>query len=173
MRFIRHGQSEFNVVFDRTGRDPGIPDAPLSPLGFRQAEVAAKGLKGQGVTSIISSPYTRALQTATTIAGVLGVGVRAEPLASERRLYSCDIGTPASLLRQEWPQADFSALAEERWWLPAKESHNDLMRRIEAFSVKWGWQDGADGFLVVSHWYFIHGITGCGAGNAEVVRGKI
>ncbi|WP_431268207.1 hypothetical protein [Dankookia sp. P2] len=35
---LRHGQSAFNLHFGATGQDPGIPDAPLTPLGQAQAE---------------------------------------------------------------------------------------------------------------------------------------
>ena len=44
MILLRHGQSEFNRAFGATGRDPGIPDAPLTPLGETQAAAAAEAL---------------------------------------------------------------------------------------------------------------------------------
>ena len=71
MLLIRHGQSKFNEVFSVTRQDPGIPDPELTEEGFRQVREAARLLAGRparGETEIkrlISSPYTRALQTAT------------------------------------------------------------------------------------------------------------
>lgn len=182
MRFIRHGQSAFNVHFDRDGSDPGIADAPLTPHGFHQARKAAEKLAGQGVAMIVSSPYTRALQTASTIAEVLGIGIVAEPMARERRLFSCDIGTPTRVLRAAWPQVDFSAVQHEHWWRfpapadenalpergPAEEQH-EVHRRCDAFMAKWRPQAATRPLLVVSHWYFIHAATGKDVANAEIV----
>jgi len=44
MILLRHGQSEFNLHFSATKRDPGIPDPVLTPLGHEQAEAAAEAL---------------------------------------------------------------------------------------------------------------------------------
>ena len=68
MILLRHGQSEFNLHFTATRRDPGIIDPRLTPLGHDQARQAAEALAGQGIRRIIVSPYTRALQTAAPVA---------------------------------------------------------------------------------------------------------
>jgi len=170
MLFMRHGQSEFNVVFDATGRDPNLPDAALSELGRQQVQKAAENLKDKGITRIISSPYTRALQTASATASLLGLKIHVEPLVGERRVYSCDIGSPASLLKKEWPDVDFSLLTEEKWWIPPKESQADVERRARHFSQQWKERAGSSGLLVVSHWFFIGALTGRDMANAEVIR---
>src|SRR5580692_8646863 len=64
MFLLRHGQSYFNLHFNRTRRDPGIEDPELTPLGVEQARAAAADLADTALTRIIVSPYTRALQTA-------------------------------------------------------------------------------------------------------------
>ena len=43
MILLRHGQSEFNLRFTATRRDPGIEDARLTEYGHYQAEHAARG----------------------------------------------------------------------------------------------------------------------------------
>ena len=68
MILLRHGQSEFNLHYSATKRDPGIEDPRLTPLGHEQAEHAAEALANAGVRRIIASPYTRALQTAAPLA---------------------------------------------------------------------------------------------------------
>ena len=68
MILLRHGQSEFNLHFSATRRDPGIIDPHLTELGRTQAQDAAQALMGQGIERIIVSPYTRALQTARPVA---------------------------------------------------------------------------------------------------------
>jgi precorrin-6x reductase len=41
MILLRHGQSEFNLLFTQTRKDPGIKDPRLTSLGHSQAEAAA------------------------------------------------------------------------------------------------------------------------------------
>jgi broad specificity phosphatase PhoE len=49
MILLRHAQSEFNLHFTATRRDPGIIDPKLTPLGHRQAREAAARLMLQEV----------------------------------------------------------------------------------------------------------------------------
>ena len=56
MLFVRHGQSEFNVVYGATGRDPGIEDPALTDLGQAQIRHSAEALRGLDVDHIVSSP---------------------------------------------------------------------------------------------------------------------
>src|SRR5579862_3611665 len=64
MYLLRHGQSYFNLHFNRTRKDPGIEDPELTPFGVEQARAAAASLAATPLTRIIVSPFTRALQTA-------------------------------------------------------------------------------------------------------------
>jgi len=75
MILLRHGQSEFNLHFTATRRDPGIVDPRLTELGHSQAAEAVRELAGERITRIVTSPYTRALQTAAPIAQALGLTV--------------------------------------------------------------------------------------------------
>lgn len=171
MYFLRHAETEFNTVFDTTGHDPNTPDSKLSPTGLRQAEKVIQKLSHLSIKKIISSPYTRTLQTAAPLAKALGLQIEAEPLVGERRLYSCDIGSPASLLKQKWPEVDFKLLEEmpnsETWWIPLQESAESLDHRVEAFFRKWQGVPEASNVLVVSHWYFIRSFSGRNMANTE------
>src|SRR5690242_6893496 len=91
MILLRHGQSEFNLHFTATRRDPGIVDPRLTPLGHEQAAAAAEVLKEERITRIVVSPYTRALQTAAPVAAALGVPVTVDPIVRERYAFACDI----------------------------------------------------------------------------------
>ena len=92
MILLRHGQSEFNLLFTQTRRDPGIVDPKLTPLGHEQAIAAAETLKGEKIRRIIASPYTRALETAAPVARALGLPVMVNPIVGERYAFACDIG---------------------------------------------------------------------------------
>jgi|SRR5579872_1413731 len=169
MILLRHGQSEFNVVFTATRRDPGIPDPKLTELGHQQAARAAEALAGAGITRIIASPYTRALQTAAPIAQALGLAVQVHPLVRERYAFKCDIGTPRTALAQAWPAHDFSTIAEV-WWPQAEEHATEIAARAASFRAELASQPDWAGTLVVSHWGFILSLTGVSAANGEWLR---
>src|SRR5205823_1132620 len=135
MILIRHGQSEFNRHFSETRQDPGIADAPLTPLGHEQAAAAARALAGQGIARILASPYTRALQTAAPIAEATGASVLVTPTIRERFAFACDIGTPRTELALAWPQHDFSGI-EEVWWPPAREPADSVLERAALFRAE-------------------------------------
>src|SRR3954452_14699386 len=98
MILLRHGQSEFNLHFTATRRDPGIIDPKLTELGHTQAAEAAIALAGEGIRRIIVSPYSRALQTVAPIARLLRVPVIINPIVRERYAFACDVGTPRTEL---------------------------------------------------------------------------
>ena len=68
MILMRHGESEFNVVYKRTRVDPGIRDPKLTPLGRHQVAEASAHLDGRRIARILTSPYTRAIETASIVA---------------------------------------------------------------------------------------------------------
>src|SRR5215813_11396140 len=137
MILIRHGQSEFNVVFSVTRVDPGIPDPRLTELGRSQAAEAAASLAQQDVRRLIASPYTRALETAEIIAAALRVPVEIEPMVRERAAFACDIGSAPADLKQRFPAYAFDHLAHP-WWhdhigLGEPEPESTLLARCETF----------------------------------------
>jgi glucosyl-3-phosphoglycerate phosphatase len=169
MILLRHGQSEFNLHLAQTGRDPGIPDAPLTPLGHAQAERAAEALAGERISRILCSPYTRALQTAAPIARRLGLPVAVTPAVRERFSASCDIGSPCATLALSWPDLDFGGIAEA-WWPPVEEPYDRFTARVALFRAETTALEDWRRLLVVTHWGFIHGMTGRSLDNGEWVR---
>lgn len=169
MILLRHGQSEFNLHFTATKRDPGIPDPALTPLGREQAERAAEALAGQALRRVVVSPYTRALQTAEPIARRLGLPVVVNPIVRERYAFVCDVGTPRTELARSWPGHDFSHI-DEVWWPPVEEPADQVQARAALFRAEMAalpeWADT----LVVSHWGFILSLTGKSLGNGEWLR---
>ncbi len=165
MFLLRHGESEFNRHFGPTGRDPGIVDPPLTPLGEAQAEQAATALAEAGIRRIIVSPYRRALQTALPVARRLGLPLVVSALVRERFAFVCDVGTPRSALARAWPEVDFSALAEV-WWPAAEEPVASLRQRAQEFRTMMAARADWPQTLVVSHWGFIFALVGEHIGNA-------
>jgi broad specificity phosphatase PhoE len=66
--FCRHGQSELN----KAGMRAGQTETPLTEEGRLQAKQAGEAAEFLHVDYIISSPYSRALDTAHIIADVIG-----------------------------------------------------------------------------------------------------
>jgi glucosyl-3-phosphoglycerate phosphatase len=169
MILLRHGQSEFNVVFTATRRDPGIRDPRLTALGQVQAERAAEALAGERIARIIVSPYTRTLQTAAPVARLLGVPVLVSPAVRERFAFTCDIGSPRSALERDWPEHDLSEIAEE-WWPPVEEPVDAIAARAAVFRAEMAALPDWSDTLVVSHWGFILSLTGQSVANGDWLR---
>ncbi len=166
MILLRHGQSEFNVHFTATRRDPGIPDPKLTPLGHEQAAAAAVALGEAGITRILASPYTRALQTAAPIARALRVPIFVNPIVRERYAFTCDIGSPRSALVAAWPEQDFSGI-DDIWWPPVEEPANQVIARASLFRAEMATLPDWSQTLVVSHWGFILSMTGRSMMNGD------
>ncbi len=168
MIVLRHCQSEFNLQFTRTRRDPGIVDPVLTGLGERQAEQAAAALEGTPITRILVSPYTRALQTAVPIARARSLVPVVTPLLRERYAFICDIGSPRSVLQSRWPELGFADL-DEVWWPDAAkngaETEGAVIDRAaffrEAMAAMADWRTT----LVVSHWGFLLALSGISLEN--------
>lgn len=184
MILLRHCQSEFNLHFTRTRRDPGIVDPALTEAGLAQAATVATEICGSetaaacGISRIIVSPYRRALQTAAPIAARLGLTLGVTSLIRERYAFVCDVGSPRSALEREWPGIDFSGL-DEIWWhdgsldeagAPTRESEDSVIERAGRFRTQMAatadWTDA----LVVSHWGFLLALSGRSIENGRWLR---
>ena len=65
---VRHGEQDYTVTEGRGFPGPARELAPLTERGVTQVEAVAKDPRLQGCQLIVSSPYTRALQTPATSA---------------------------------------------------------------------------------------------------------
>jgi broad specificity phosphatase PhoE len=169
MILLRHGQSEFNLHFTATRRDPGIIDPRLTEFGHAQAHDAARQLSGERIRRIITSPYTRALQTVAPIAKALGAPVLVHPIVRERYAFACDVGTPRTELERAWPEHDFSGV-EEIWWPAIEEPEASIVNRAALFRMELAVLPDWSDTLVVSHWGFILCMTGKSATNCQWLR---
>lgn len=75
---IRHGEADYSELMEHHFFGFGRDLAPLSEKGIIQAEETAKDNRLKTAEVIISSPYTRALQTAQIISKNTGIDVRVE-----------------------------------------------------------------------------------------------
>lgn len=75
---VRHGEPDYTPVSEAGLWGFGRAFAPLSEKGIKQAELTAEDERLQKAKIIVSSPYTRALQTAGIISGKTGLAVKVE-----------------------------------------------------------------------------------------------
>ena len=164
MILLRHGESRFNLHYGATRVDPGIADPELTDTGRAQALAAVELMRARGVARLIASPYTRTLETAHIIAEALELPVLIEPLVRERTAFTCDIGTPRSILASRWPQFSFDHL-EERWWNHAEEDEAALKERCARFRATFARAPDWPTIAVITHWGFIRALTSQAVAN--------
>lgn len=86
---VRHAQSEANAGV------PGAPiDCELTPLGRRQAEATGEWLVRADLDLILSSPYIRALETASAIHRATGAPLEAYPPIHEHHIEPFPVAWP-------------------------------------------------------------------------------
>ena len=141
LALVRHGQTDWNAQ----RRLQGSTDIPLNDVGRGQARDAVAVLSGYEWDAIVSSPLSRAAETANLIAAGLGLGVdRRVPDLAERSFgpaegmqagpeldalripggfrgaESEDRQPPAGWPRwKRWPR---SSAAAASWWSPTARS---------------------------------------------------
>ena len=120
---IRHGQSEFNAAAHH-GPDPLIFDAPLTDLGKAQADRVRDEIADLGIRQVISSPLTRAVQTALRIFDGLAP-ISIEPTHREWLTHSCDVGRPPADLARDFPTLSFEHL-DDHWWHRGPTNENNV-----------------------------------------------
>jgi|LGVE01.1.fsa_nt_gb broad specificity phosphatase PhoE len=76
--FVRHGQTNYDAVDERNFIGQGRDLAPLTDLGINQLIETSKDSRLKDSNIIISSPYTRALQSAAIISKEIDVEIRVE-----------------------------------------------------------------------------------------------
>lgn len=101
--FLRHGETDWNAQ----GLSQGNVDVPLNPTGHVQARSAAERLRDRGITTIVSSPLSRARVTAEIVGDALGLPVRIDDGLREVR-FGVQEGQPMSDWFPDWIAGRFT-----------------------------------------------------------------
>ena len=75
---VRHGEADYSEMMEKGFFGFGRDFAPLSRTGVEQVEKTAKDERLKSAQIIVSSPYTRALQTAAIISKETGLKICVE-----------------------------------------------------------------------------------------------
>ncbi|MFP4177927.1 MAG: histidine phosphatase family protein [Acholeplasmataceae bacterium] len=132
---VRHGEPRYDEVIEKGYVGMGYDLAKLSENGIRQAEERAKDPLLRDAEIIISSPYTRALQTAAIISRLTDI-----PLTVENDLHEWMPDTKfifdldANESFQEYLSAKGIRNVSHRYrW----ESYPDLKKRVQLTLIKY------------------------------------
>jgi broad specificity phosphatase PhoE len=176
---IRHGESTFNAFAAESSGDPLHYDARLSKVGEQQVRRAREKLRQVAVELVITSPLTRALQTA---AGLFAdhpssPPILVERLHRERVENSCDVGRSPAILAQEFPNFVLNHLPEVWWYNHGDPDERGIcvepieaveLRAIEFRSLLSLRPERV--IAVVGHGTFFYNLTGQMLANCEVAR---
>lgn len=138
--FVRHGETPPN----RDGLVLGRSDPELTEAGHQQAERLATALAGEDVAAILTSPLTRARQTAAVIASACGI----TPEVDER-LVEVDWGTWEGRSVAKVSSAELERFRAEAGTAPAGESLRAVRDRVVGFCLEALERDGV--VVAVTH----------------------
>lgn len=93
---LRHGQTDWNIDF----RLQGITDIPLNETGLAQAREAAAVLAETKWDVVLSSPLSRAHDTAKIVANELGI----QEIQIEQLLLERSFGEAEGLRHEDWKE---------------------------------------------------------------------
>lgn len=115
---VRHGETDWNLQH----RYQGQADIPLNATGREQARLVADAIGDDGWDAIVSSPLSRAMETARAIAAVAGIdtgAIEQEPDLAERA-YGDAEGLTLAEREARFPDGNWPGL--EEWDDVAKRS---------------------------------------------------
>lgn len=136
--FIRHALSELN----KSGHFAGITDTPLTDEGRQQAKDVAQQIKDLDIDLIVSSPLSRALETAQIIAK--RINYPEDKILTNKMLIERDFG---SLEGKPWsPDLNLDGFSDI-------ETEDTIVERAH-LALKWMRTLESTNILVVSHGTF-------------------
>ncbi|GAA4559486.1 bifunctional RNase H/acid phosphatase [Planotetraspora kaengkrachanensis] len=145
---LRHGETRLSV--DK--RFSGLGDPSLTDVGLAQAEAVASRLsrKPYEIDAIVSSPLTRARQTAEAVAARTGVAVSVEEDLRETDFGAWEGHTFAEI-QKRWPRELAAWLADPEVAPPGGESFATTALRVERARARIIEAHQGRTVLVVSH----------------------
>ncbi len=154
---VRHGLTELN----RDKRVGGRVDVPLIEEGRRQAREARETFDGTPFDVVVSSPLSRALETAEIVAGIRRGDIVIEELCTERSFGEME-GLAAALVRERLPQVHYTRVGDIAYSLnpPGGETFEELHERARRFLEYILESHGGRKVLLFAHENFLQQLHG-------------
>jgi len=155
--FIRHGKTDYSERNTKIYQGFGVNLSKLSELGISQVKEASKDKRLKGADLILSSPYTRALQTAAILSKELGADIVVESdlhewLANKNYIYEKDKATEKAYIEYRKKQGKYPKDKEKSW-----ESADSVKKRV--LNVLCKYRDYKK-VVVACHGIMIEAVTG-------------
>lgn len=106
---IRHGQTDWNATL----RIQGSTDIPLNDTGRQQAGSIIDRLDASQWDLVVSSPLSRARETAEILAAGLGLDLGPAIPELVERAYGEAEGATAEVVRENWPDRQYPGMESE------------------------------------------------------------
>lgn len=154
--FIRHGEADLQKAGTKVYQRFGSNLIPLSKKGIRQIKQTAKDPRLKSADLILSSPYTRALQSASILSKELNLDLYVETDLHEwlaNKNYYYEDNKTAAVYHQEYIKYHGIYPDEQKNW----ESALHMKKRVYGVLEKY---QKAETLIVVCHGMLIQAFTG-------------
>jgi broad specificity phosphatase PhoE len=135
---FRHGQTDWNINFLLQG----VTDIPMNQTGIEQIKLAAKAIKAEDWDVILTSPLSRARETAEIIASQQGFS----EIIEQEFLIERSFGEAEGLSHEQW-RAKYSNLDD----IPGGESRTQLAERSKLLLETISQDHAGKRVLAISH----------------------
>ncbi len=135
--FVKHGRTDYSQRNTKIYQGFGVNLSPLSAEGIREIQKTAKDPRLQNADLILTSPYTRALQTAAILSKELGAEIIVETdlhewLANKNYIYEEDAA--AAIAYREYIEHGGSyPLGAEPSWESAQMMRTRVLPVLEKY----------------------------------------
>lgn len=153
---LRHGQTDWNINFLLQG----VTDIPMNQTGIEQVKLAARAIKAEDWDVVLTSPLSRARQTAEIIASQHGY----TEIIEQELLIERSFGEAEGLSHEQW-RAKYSNLDV----IPGGESRTQLAERSKLLLETISLELAGKRVLAVSHGALIRTLIAI-ASNNELPR---
>jgi len=153
---LRHGQTDWNINFLLQG----VTDIPMNQTGIEQVELAAKAIRAEDWDVVLTSPLSRARQTAEIIASQHGY----TEIIEQELLIERSFGEAEGLSHEQW-RAKYSNLDV----IPGGESRTQLAERSRLLLETISQELAGKRVLAISHGALIRTLIAI-ASNNELPR---
>lgn len=149
---LRHGQTDWNINFLLQG----ITDIPMNETGIEQVKLAAKAIRAEDWDIVLTSPLSRARQTAEIIAGHVGFS----EIIENDLLIERSFGEAEGLSHDQW-RAKYANLDV----IPGGESRTSLNERSKLLLDTVAAQLAGKRVLAISHGALIRSLLATVSNN--------
>lgn len=165
--FVRHGKTDYSEHNQKIYQGYGVNLASLAEKGKKQIKQTAKDERLQDADLIISSPYTRALQSAAILSRKLNVRLEVETdlhewLANKNYMYEEDSKAELACAEYFSLNGDYPPGQDRNW-----ESRQLMAERVCKVLEKYSQYDKV---IVVGHSMMIQAVTGYNPKLGEIVE---